>query len=140
MKKVDILICLVAVFLGVFIGFNMNKSDRYQIVKTDNSTILLDKKTGLTWRNCWQDEKTKIMAYWEEMEIATYDLENTSVPVGKEKAKQKAIKRDIYNIAKKVKSEKELLKEVRENYPEYDEMNDEELTKAIKSKFPNILK
>ena len=82
MKKFEFLICLICIIIGLLIGLNIHtKTDRYQIVKTDNSTILLDKQTGLTWRNVWTDEKDKIPAYWEEMMIIGDD--DTRLPIGK---------------------------------------------------------
>ena len=88
MKKIDFLIVLLCVIIGLLIGFNLhNKNERYQIVKTDDNIILLDKQTGLTWRNVWIDEKNKILAYWDEMLIA--GNENTLVPIGKKKRKIK---------------------------------------------------
>lgn len=89
MKKIDFLIVLIVLLIGLIIGFNLNndKNNRYQIVKTNNNTILLDKKTGLTWRNCYIDDKDKIMNYWEEMRIIIDpDNPNPVLPIGKGKA------------------------------------------------------
>lgn len=93
MKKIDFLIILIVLLIGLIIGFNLNndKNNRYQIVKTNNNTILLDKKTGLTWRNVWIDEKDKIMNFWDEMLVVVGD-ENTQVPIGKKRAYKKAFK------------------------------------------------
>lgn len=134
MKKIDFLIVLLCVIIGLLIGFNLhNKNERYQIVKTDDNIILLDKQTGLTWRNVWIDEKNKILAYWDEMLIT--GNENTLVPIGKKKKKNEELKRNIYNILKRVKNDKELLKEVRKYYPECNDIKDEKLIKIIKDKY-----
>lgn len=87
MKKLDFLICIVCLIIGLLVGFNTHtKTDRYQIVKGDNNTILLDKQTGLTWRNVWIDDKDKIPAYWEEMGVI--GDENTRLPIGKQDGKK----------------------------------------------------
>lgn len=88
MRKIDFLIALLCVIIGLLIGFNLNnKNDRYQIVKGSDSLVLLDKKTGITWRNCYVDDKDKIMNYWEEMRFLI-DPDNLKplLPIGKGKA------------------------------------------------------
>lgn len=87
MRKIDFLIALLCVIIGLLIGFNFNnKNDRYQIVKGFSDLVLLDKKTGLTWRNCYIDDD-KILNYWEEMRIII-DPDNPDpvLPIGKGKA------------------------------------------------------
>ena len=53
--------------------------NRYQIVNSDNCVILLDKRTGLTWRNVWNNNKDKIPTNWSPM---TYEGNDLSVPSG----------------------------------------------------------
>lgn len=96
MRKIDFLIALLCVVIGLLIGFNFNnKNDRYQIIKGFSDLIMIDKKTGLTWRNCWVDED-RVLNYWEEMRFIV-DPENPDpvMPIGKGKfnpAKLKTIK------------------------------------------------
>lgn len=85
MRKIDFLIALLCVIIGLLIGFNLNnKNDRYQITKGFSDLILLDKKTGVMWRNCWVDDKEQILNYWEEMRFIV-DPENSDpvLPIGK---------------------------------------------------------
>ena len=47
---------------------NMNTKNRYDVVTGSNMlTILVDKKTGETWRNCICGEKSNVPGCWEKM-------------------------------------------------------------------------
>lgn len=53
--------------------------NRYQIVRDSDNTILLDKQTGLTWRNTWNNSKDRIPCNWELMEYSGGKFEK---PIG----------------------------------------------------------
>ena len=68
--KENILIALVIlIFAGLFIQIGKaNNADRYEVVTGSNMlTILVDKKTGETWRNCICGEKSNVPGCWEKM-------------------------------------------------------------------------
>lgn len=66
-----------------------NAGNRYQIVNSDNLVILLDKRTGLTWRNTWNNNKDKIPSDWELMN--QYG-EYTNVPYGEQVRRDNMVK------------------------------------------------
>lgn len=71
----------------VLITINCNnnryvQTDRYQLFKDSDNTILLDKQTGMTWRNVWNNSKDKIPSDWEYME----HLDKVNLPIGPKKA------------------------------------------------------
>ena len=81
--KQNILIALGVILLAsMWIQFaHQNTNDRYAVITGSNMmTILLDKKTGVTWRNCICNEKTNIPGCWERMN--TINPEKYSKPIG----------------------------------------------------------
>lgn len=67
---------------------NMNTKNRYDVVTGSNMlTILIDKKTGETWRNCICGEKSNVPGCWEKM--VTLNPENFNKPAGEVKALKK---------------------------------------------------
>ncbi len=106
--KENILILLAVLILaamGVQI-LSQNAKNRYEVVTSSNMlTILVDKKTGETWRNCICGEKSNIPGCWEKM--ITINPENFNKPVGEAKALKKM--QDLQK--KQVKSQENLNKE-----------------------------
>ncbi len=81
--KQNILIALgVVILVSMWIQFSQqNANNRYTVVTGSNMmTILVDKKTGVTWRNCICSEKSNIPGCWERM--MTVDVPNYSKPIG----------------------------------------------------------
>ena len=81
--KENILIALAIVIIAsMWIQFTtQNANDRYKVITGSNMmTILLDKKTGVTWRNCIFDTKSNIPGGWERM--YTLNVEDYSKPQG----------------------------------------------------------
>ena len=68
--KENVLISLAIAILAVLciqIGQQLPKN-RYEVVSSNNMlTILIDKKTGNTWRNCVCSEKSNVPGCWEKM-------------------------------------------------------------------------
>ena len=60
---------------------NQNGKNRYDVVTSSNMlTILVDKKTGVTWRNCVCGEKSNVPGCWERMYTINPDM--YSKPIG----------------------------------------------------------
>ena len=79
---------LLTLWATIFIIYNaviMNiDNDRYTIKHNDGLTLLLDKKTGLVWRNVWNNNKDKIPSEWDLM-----DYSGSVVPEGEQEARNK---------------------------------------------------
>ncbi len=91
--KENILIALVIlIFAGLFIQIGKaNNADRYEVVTGSNMlTILVDKKTGETWRNCICGEKSNVPGCWEKM--ITINSESFNKPIGEAKTAKKMAK------------------------------------------------
>lgn len=93
MRENIIIITLLVLILGATfaeIGVKSNK-DRYEVVTAPNMlTILVDKRTGETWRNCICSEKSNVPGCWEKM--STLNSEDFNKPTGEAKAVKKMIK------------------------------------------------
>jgi hypothetical protein len=93
MKENILIVALLVLILGTSlaeIGVKASK-DRYEVVTAPNMlTILVDKTTGETWRNCICSEKSNVPGCWEKM--ATINPEEFNKPVGEAKAVKKMIK------------------------------------------------
>ncbi len=88
--KENILIGLAVLILATmwFQISNQNANERYDVITGSNMlTILVDKKTGNTWRNCICGEKTPIPGCWEKMN--TLNAEDFNKPVGEAKTAKK---------------------------------------------------
>lgn len=99
--KENILIALAVLILaGMFFQQNCNcKSNRYEVVTGNNMlTILVDKKTGETWRNCICGNQSNVPGCWEKM--ITINSEDFNKPVGEAKSIKKMIK-----LQKKIQAE-----------------------------------
>ena len=55
-------------------------NNRYQLFKDSDNTILLDKKTGVTWRNVWNNNTDRIPCNWSIMEHEHDNIK--SCPIG----------------------------------------------------------
>ncbi len=83
---------LILILIATFaeIGIKSNK-DRYEVVTAPNMlTILVDKRTGETWRNCICTEKSNVPGCWEKM--STLNSEDFNKPIGEAKAVKKMVK------------------------------------------------
>lgn len=90
---------------------NTNTKSRYDVVTGSNMiTILVDKKTGETWRNCICGEKSNVPGCWEKM--VTLNPE----PFNKPQGEVKALKKMSALIKKQEKLQKELEK-TKQNQP-----------------------
>lgn len=90
MKDTILLILAVLILAAMCIQIaTQNKNDRYEVVSGSNMlTILVDKQTGETWRNCICGDKSGIPGCWEKMN--TLNAENFNKPIGEVKANKKA--------------------------------------------------
>ncbi len=80
--KENILIALIVLLIASLWvqNANQNSNDRYSIVTGSNMlTIMIDKKTGLTWRNCICDEKNLVPGCWEKMNIVNPEPYNKTI-------------------------------------------------------------
>ena len=90
--KEKILNALIIIVLGaliVEIAFK-EPENRYEVVTSSNMlTILVDKQTGETWRNCICGEKSNVPRCWEKM--ITINPESFNKPVGEARSTRKMI-------------------------------------------------
>ena len=73
------------------IHITSDTGNRYQIVNGDNCVILLDKRTGNTWRNVWNNNNEKLPTDWELM---NQHGEYTDIPIGEQLRRNEMIKRN----------------------------------------------
>lgn len=86
-KILNALIIIVLIALVVEIAFK-EPENRYEVVTSNNMlTILVDKQTGETWRNCICGEKSNVPGCWEKM--ITINPENFNKPTGEARAIKK---------------------------------------------------
>ena len=89
-KILNILMVIVLVALIISIATEEPKEDRYEVVTGHNMlTILVDKQTGETWRNCICGEKSNVPGCWEKM--VTINPEEFNKPIGEAKALKKMV-------------------------------------------------
>lgn len=91
--KENILIILAVLILATLLGQNCfnNAKNRYEVVSSPNMlTILVDKKTGETWRNCICGKDSNVPGCWEKM--FTINPESFNKPIGEAKSVDKMIK------------------------------------------------
>lgn len=89
-KILNVLMVIVLVALIISIATEEPKEDRYEVVTGNNMlTILVDKQTGETWRNCICGEKSNIPGCWEKM--ITINPEEFNKPIGEAKATKKML-------------------------------------------------
>ena len=90
--KENILVTLAVLILATmwFQIANQAPKNRYEVVSGNNMlTILVDKKTGETWRNCICGEKSNVPGCWEKM--ITLNSEDFNKPTGEAKAVKKML-------------------------------------------------
>lgn len=101
--KQNILIALgVIILVTLWVQYlfpNFNETDRYEVISNSNMlTILVDKKTGLTWRNSICDEKSNVPGCWAKM----YPLnqETFNMPAGDAVISSKILPKYIKKLEK----------------------------------------
>mgnify|MGYP007101848783 CR=1 FL=1 len=92
MKENILIVLAVLILVGTYCQNCCCKSaNRYEVVTGNNMlTILVDKKTGETWRNCICGAQSNVPGCWEKM--ITINSEDFNKPVGEAKAIKKMLK------------------------------------------------
>lgn len=89
--KENVVVILALIILAGICFQGIKPKDRYEVVTSPGMlTILVDKKTGETWRNCICDEKSNVPGCWEKM--FTVNPEEFNKPQGEAVAIKKMIK------------------------------------------------
>lgn len=99
--KENILVALLVLIIADMClqAFLQAPKNRYEVVTSQNMlTILVDKQTGETWRNCICGEKSNVPGCWEKM--VTINQESFNKPIGEVKATKK-----MENLLKKQKQQ-----------------------------------
>ena len=104
MKENILIVLAVLILAGMVCQYKCCNNNRYEVVSGSNMlTILVDKKTGETWRNCICAQGTNVPGCWEKM--VTINSESFNKPIGEAKAIEKMIKLQKKNPAPVQKSE-----------------------------------
>lgn len=86
-KILNALLIIVLILLVVEVA-TQEPENRYEVISGNNNvTILLDKQSGQTWRNCICGEKSNVPGCWEKM--ITINPENFNKPTGEARAMKK---------------------------------------------------
>ena len=86
-KILNELLIIVLILLVVEVA-TQEPENRYEVISGNNNvTILLDKQSGQTWRNCICGEKSNVPGCWEKM--ITINPENFNKPTGEARAMKK---------------------------------------------------
>lgn len=86
-KILNALLIIVLILLVVEVA-TQEPENRYEVISGNNNvTILLDKQSGQTWRNCICGEKSNVPGCWEKM--ITINPENFNKPTGEVRAMKK---------------------------------------------------
>lgn len=86
-KILNALLIIVLILLVVEVA-TQEPEIRYEVISGNNNvTILLDKQSGQTWRNCICGEKSNVPGCWEKM--ITINPENFNKPTGEARAMKK---------------------------------------------------
>ena len=86
-KILNALLIIVLILLVVEVA-TQEPENRYEVISVNNNvTILLDKQSGQTWRNCICGEKSNVPGCWEKM--ITINPENFNKPTGEARAMKK---------------------------------------------------
>ena len=86
-KILNALLIIVLILLVVEVA-TQKPENRYEVISGNNNvTILLDKQSGQTWRNCICGEKSNVPGCWEKM--VTINPENFNKPTGEARAMKK---------------------------------------------------
>lgn len=88
-KILNALLIIVLILLVVEVA-TQEPENRYEVISGNNNvTILLDKQSGQTWRNCICGEKSNVPGCWEKM--ITINPENFNKPTGEARAMKKMV-------------------------------------------------
>ena len=86
-KILNAVLIIVLILLVVEVA-TQEPENRYEVISGNNNvTILLDKQSGQTWRNCICGEKSNVPGCWEKM--ITINPENFNKPTGEARAMKK---------------------------------------------------
>ena len=86
-KILNALLIIVLILLVVEVA-TQEPENRYEVISGNNNvTILLDKQSGQTWRNCICGEKSNVPGCWEKM--ITINPENFNKPTGEARSMKK---------------------------------------------------
>ncbi len=86
-KILNALLIIVLILLVVEVA-TQEPENKYEVISGNNNvTILLDKQSGQTWRNCICGEKSNVPGCWEKM--ITINPENFNKPTGEARAMKK---------------------------------------------------
>lgn len=86
-KILNALLIIVLILLVVEVA-TQEPENRYEVISGNNNvTILLDKQSGQTWRNCICGEKSNVPGCWEKM--ITINPEDFNKPTGEARAMKK---------------------------------------------------
>lgn len=86
-KILNALLIIILILLVVEVA-TQEPENRYEVISGNNNvTILLDKQSGQTWRNCICGEKSNVPGCWEKM--ITINPENFNKPTGEARAMKK---------------------------------------------------
>ena len=86
-KILNALLVIVLILLVVEVA-TQEPENRYEVISGNNNvTILLDKQSGQTWRNCICGEKSNVPGCWEKM--ITINPENFNKPTGEARTMKK---------------------------------------------------
>lgn len=86
-KILNALLIIVLILLVVEVA-TQEPENRYEVISGNNNvTILLDKQSGQTWRNCICGEKSNVPGCWEKM--ITINPENFNKPTGEARTMKK---------------------------------------------------
>mgnify|MGYP006886791747 FL=1 len=86
-KILNALLVIVLILLIVEVA-TQEPENRYEVISGNNNvTILLDKQSGQTWRNCICGEKSNVPGCWEKM--ITINPENFNKPTGEARTMKK---------------------------------------------------
>ena len=86
-KILNALLIIVLILLVVEVA-TQEPENRYEVISGNNNvTILLDKQSGQTWRNCICGEKSNVPGCWEKM--ITINPENFNKPTGEAREMKK---------------------------------------------------
>ena len=143
-----ILVIGISFTVGLISGLNLSNKSRYQIINANGIVILLDKYTGLTWRNV--NSYDNIPNEWQEMKIVVNDANEAkkmNVPIGKEQDRKNFIKQEETKQLKELNkligdkrklNYKEFAKIIKTKYPAYANLSDKDLVEKILYKYPKL--
>ena len=101
-KILNALLIIVLILLVVEVA-TQEPENRYEVISGNNNvTILLDKQSGQTWRNCICGEKSNVPGCWEKM--ITINPENFNKPTGeaREMKKKRELKKRQAKLQEKM--------------------------------------